>query len=156
MLDSIFLNELQSLIKKIPSNKKIVLVGGCFDLLHFGHVYFLNEAKKQGDFLIIALESDNFILDSKKRHPIHTQEERQIILESLKCVDLVIPLPRIKDSTDYSKLVTIISPAVIAVSQNDPQLVNKTQQAKLAKAQVKIINLLVKFSTSNILKQATV
>ena len=43
-------------------NKKIVLIGGCFDLLHIGHIIFLEEAKKQGDLLIVFLESDDELI----------------------------------------------------------------------------------------------
>ena len=46
------------------SEKKTVLVGGCFDILHIGHVRFLQAAKKQGDILIVVLESDEFIIFS--------------------------------------------------------------------------------------------
>lgn len=59
-------------IAKELTGKKIVLVGGCFDLLHYGHFTFLKNAKKEGDVLVVALESDEFILNQKKRKPVHT------------------------------------------------------------------------------------
>ena len=49
-------------------DKKIVLVGGCFDLIHYGHLKFLEAAKEQGDFLIVALESDEFIKKHKREN----------------------------------------------------------------------------------------
>ncbi len=73
---------------------KKVLVGGCFDLLHFGHIKFLEEAKKSGDYLVVALESDENVRRTKgETRPIHTQEQRKAMLESLTCVDEVIMLP---------------------------------------------------------------
>ena len=59
--------------KKCPIHSKIVLVGGCFDLLHYGHIEFLKNAKKQGEYLIVALEPDEAIVNYKKRQPIHNQ-----------------------------------------------------------------------------------
>jgi FAD synthetase len=100
--------------------KKKVLVGGCFDILHYGHVQFLKEAKKLGDYLIVALESD----ETTKRlkgpgRPIHNQRERREILESLKFVDEVISLPEMKNNNDYKNLVTKIRPFVIAITEGD-------------------------------------
>ena len=57
---------------------KKVLVGGCFDFIHFGHISFLKQAKASGDYLIVALESDeNVRLAKGDARPIHTQEQRK-------------------------------------------------------------------------------
>ena len=100
--------------------KKIVLVGGCFDILHYGHIYFLKKAKKLGDILIIALESDE---NAKKlkgpKRPIHTQKQRQKMLESLRFVDKVIALPPMKSDTDYERLVHRVNPDIIAITYGD-------------------------------------
>ena len=65
--------------------KKKVFVSGCFDLLHSGHVYFLEQASKYGS-LYVCLGSDSTILDLKGRASIINQNERKYILESLKFV----------------------------------------------------------------------
>lgn len=133
--------------------KKIVLVGGCFDLFHFGHLQFLKAAKKQGNYLVVAIDPDEFIKDKKGREPIHTQKQRAQILKSLKFVDKVICLPYLKTYEDYLSLVTKIKPAVIAVTKNDPQLKNKQKQAKTIGAKVKVVTPLLKnFSSTQILK----
>ena len=99
---------------------KVVLVGGCFDILHYGHIYFLKKAKKLGDILIIALESDE---NAKKlkgpKRPIHTQKQRQKMLESLRFVDKVIALPPMKSDTDYERLVHRVNPDIIAITYGD-------------------------------------
>jgi rfaE bifunctional protein nucleotidyltransferase chain/domain len=99
---------------------KKVLVGGCFDILHYGHIHFLKEAKKKGNYLIIALESDE---NTKKLkgvgRPIHSQKQRREILESLSFVDEVIELPEMKSDEDYKKLVMKIKPDVIAITEGD-------------------------------------
>ncbi len=141
-------------IKSFLRSKKTVLVGGCFDLIHYGHLQFLKKAKEQGDFLIIALESDEFIRKNKRKESIHSQDERAEILASLEMVDLVIKLPLFDKNEDYFQLVKTVSPKIIAVTEKDNQLINKKKQAKLITAKVKIvIPLLKRFSTRKIINQ---
>ncbi|WP_341794142.1 MULTISPECIES: adenylyltransferase/cytidyltransferase family protein [unclassified Rickettsia] len=147
-----------SLDKKCPINSKIVLVGGCFDVLHYGHLEFLRKAKKQGKYLIVALEPDETIIKYKKRKPIHTQLQRAKILSSLTFVDTVLILPELKGFNDYALLVRNTCPSVIAVTKHDPQLTNKQAHAKLINAKViEVIDLIQHphigiLSTSNIIK----
>ncbi|MGB9707232.1 MAG: adenylyltransferase/cytidyltransferase family protein [Microgenomates group bacterium] len=141
-------------LKKNLKGKKIVLVGGCFDLFHFGHLSFLKKAKKTGDSLIIALESDEFIKKNKKREPVHNQQQRAEILSQLEIVDLIIKLPFFNKDEDYLSMVKLIKPHTIAVSENDPQIKNKLKQAKEINAQLKIVCPLIdNFSTTKILKK---
>lgn len=116
---------------------KKVLVGGCFDIIHYGHVRFLTEAKKQGDYLIVALESDENVRKYKgENRPIHSQTERAEMLRSLRVVDEVLLLPPLTGDANYFELVERIKPDVIAVTQHDPQLKNKKKQAKEVGAKV--------------------
>ncbi|MEK7096787.1 MAG: adenylyltransferase/cytidyltransferase family protein [Patescibacteria group bacterium] len=137
----------------IFKNKKTVLVGGCFDLIHYGHLKFLEKAKAQGDFLIVALESDEFIKKNKRKLPVHQQSERVEILANLNMVDMIILLPFFKTNNDYFELVKKISPSIIGVTEGDKQLENKKKQAKLIGAEVKeVVTNLKNFSTRNIAK----
>lgn len=120
-------------------SQKKVLVGGCFDLLHLGHVRFLRAAKKRGDSLIVALESDDFIRIKKKREPIYPQIERAEIISALTCVDAVILLPLLRSDKDYLLLVKVICPAVIAVTDNDPYLIQKEKQALAVGGKIAIV-----------------
>ena len=82
---------LSSLKDGMPDKlKKRVLVGGCFDILHFGHATFLQKAREAGDVLIILLESDEFIVQIKKKKPVHIQQQRAEILSALGYVDYVV------------------------------------------------------------------
>ena len=137
----------------IFKNKKSVLVGGCFDLIHFGHLKFLEAAKKEGDFLIVALEPDEFIKKHKRKLPVHIQLERAEILSNLNMVDLIILLPLFGSNNDYLSLVKKISPSIIGVTEGDGQIENKRKQAKEIGAEVRevVINL-KNFSTRNIAK----
>lgn len=138
----------------LGSGKRTVLAGGCFDLLHYGHLTFLRRAKKAGDYLIIALESDEFIKKRKDRVAIHNQNQRAEILAALEIVDLVINLPLFKSDNDYFKLIQTVRPRVIAVTAGDPQLGNKRKQASEIKAKVKIVSPLIRhFSSKEIIKK---
>jgi len=73
------------------SNKKVVMTNGCFDILHAGHTYILEESKKLGDILIIALNSDLSVKKIKsKDRPIVSELDRAYILSCLSSVDHII------------------------------------------------------------------
>jgi len=135
--------------KKIPS--KIVLVGGCFDILHFGHISFLKEAKSLGDFLIVALESDENVRRMKgEARPIHTQDQRKYMLKSLICVDEVIALPPMHSDQEYTDLVNRVKPDIIAVTEGDTILGKKQKQAETIGAQLVVIPKIHTPSTSQL------
>ncbi len=132
---------------------KKVLVGGCFDLLHYGHIRFLEEAKKFGDTLIVALESDENVRKMKgDGRPIHTQEQRKAMLEALSCIDEVMVLPPMNSHQEYHDLVTRVAPQVIAITQGDPLESNKREQATKAAAQLIVIPKIPTPSTSQLAK----
>jgi len=129
-----------------------VLVGGCFDLFHYGHLLFLKKARALGEYLVVALEADEFIRKHKQREPIHTQAERAAILRSLRVVDEVLELPSSQTAIDYLKIVKEIQPTVIAVTLGDPQFANKQQQAAAVGAKIVTVTpLIANFSTSSII-----
>jgi len=139
-----------SFLKKL-SNKK-VLVGGCFDIFHYGHLQFLHKAKEKGDVLIIALESDQFIKKQKKRKPVHNQIQRAQILAELYCVDYVLLLPEIKGSSGYQQLVKDINPNVIAITKGDLQINNKKTQINSIGGELLIVTAYIdNFSTQQII-----
>ena len=70
---------------------KRVITYGTFDLLHYGHINLLRRAKAQGDYLIVALSTDEFNWREKQKKSYFTYEERKAMLEAIRYVDLVIP-----------------------------------------------------------------
>ena len=77
--------------RKNHPDKKVVFTNGCFDILHRGHVAYLNEAKSQGDFLILGLNSDASVKRLKgPERPINSEADRKFVIENLKAIDLVV------------------------------------------------------------------
>jgi len=85
------IDELVEIRKRLKlQNKKVVFTNGCFDILHAGHVDYLNKSKALGDILILGLNSDSSIRNIKgEKRPVVPQNERAFILSNLKAVDYV-------------------------------------------------------------------
>ncbi len=70
---------------------KLVFTNGCFDFIHTGHVDYLYFSRKQGDALVVGLNSDKSVRRNKGKHrPINNEQDRAIVLASIECVDYVI------------------------------------------------------------------
>ena len=97
--------------KARTEGKKIVFTNGCFDLLHAGHVRLLREAKKLGDLLIVALNSDSSVREIKgPDRPILPEEERAELIAALEMVDYVT----LFDEPDPLNLLRELRPDVLA------------------------------------------
>lgn len=133
--------------------QKIVLVGGCFDILHPGHVIFLEKAKKAGDVLFVMLESDRKVkLLKGANRPIHNQLRRAKVLSALCCVDYIVMLSFLKNDTQYDDLIAKIRPDVIAASGKDVDITNHKRASKLVGAQFKVVTKAIQdHSSSSIL-----
>lgn len=71
--------------------QKIVFTNGCFDVLHYGHVRYLLEAKKLGDILVVGLNSDESVRRLKgPTRPVNGEKERAFVLAALTCIDYVV------------------------------------------------------------------
>ncbi len=87
---------------------KVVMTGGVFDVIHPGHILTLTEAKSLGDVLIVAIASDQTVLKTKNREPLHIQSERVQMVNSLKPVDLAIA-----GGYDWLKTLNLVSPNIV-------------------------------------------
>ena len=90
---------------------RIVLAGGVFDIIHPGHISTLNAAKALGDILVVVVATDNTAVKMKKRRPIHSQEQRKELVNSLGVVDLCL----IGQENDIFKTVNLVKPQIIAL-----------------------------------------
>jgi len=103
--------EIQTLVKRFKANgKKVVFTNGCFDILHVGHVKYLQIAKSFGDVLIVGLNSDASVSRLKgPSRPINIAQDRAYLLAALEAVDFVVPF---EDDTPY-ELIKMIAPDVL-------------------------------------------
>lgn len=84
-------NYLERISKLKKEGKRIVFTNGCFDIIHAGHVDYLEKARSLGDFLIVGLNNDDSVRRLKGlNRPVNPQEQRKRVLEALKSVDMVI------------------------------------------------------------------
>ena len=104
-------DEIKTLSSKLHNQgKKIVFTNGCFDILHVGHVKYLEVAKSYGDVLILGLNADSSVRKLKgETRPINTQDDRAYILASLESVDYVV----IFDENTPYELIKLIKPHVL-------------------------------------------
>lgn len=139
--------------KQLKSHgKKIVLVGGFFDILHVGHIKFLENAKKLGDYLFLLLEDDEASKRVKgENRPINNQKERAIILHSLRTVNFIVLLKEMTNNDNYDNIISQIQPSVIATTYPDPAIEHKIRQAKLVNGKVEyVIKRIPKYSTTQL------
>lgn len=94
----------------LNKDKKIVFTNGCFDILHKGHISYLNEAKRQGDLLVLGLNSDASVKRLKgESRPVNNEQDRKFVLENLRCIDFV---EIFTEDTPYN-LIKHIQPSVL-------------------------------------------
>jgi rfaE bifunctional protein nucleotidyltransferase chain/domain len=132
--------------------KKLVLAGGVFDILHIGHVLFLQKAKEEGDVLFVLLESDEAVKKTKgEGRPINPQNTRAKIVTALRSVDYAILLDNPKTDLEYDTLVISLKPAIIATTSSDSALAHKKRQADLVEGKLKeVIKRISQASTTKI------
>lgn len=136
------------------AGKAVVLAGGCFDVLHIGHIKFLESAKKQGDVFFVFVESDEKVRKIKKENrPINNQVERAEVLSSIRFVDYVIKIPFFKNNDEYDQLVSSLKPSIIAVTKGSEAIKHAKRQAKKIGAQVsEVVGRIPDHSTTKIAK----
>ena len=107
-----FVNEDRStLTEKGRNSLHVVLAGGVFDIIHPGHISTLNAAKALGDVLVVVVATDNTAVKMKKKKPLHSQEQRKELVNSLTMVDLCV----IGQEDDMFKTVNHVKPQTIAL-----------------------------------------
>ena len=127
------------------------MTNGCFDLLHIGHVRYLQEAKKMGDLLIVALNTDQSTRALKgPQRPIVPEEDRAEILSALACVDFVI----LFDEPTPLKLIEKILPHVLVKGGDwEPHRIVGAQAVERAGGKVVSIPITPNRSTSNLIQR---
>jgi D-beta-D-heptose 7-phosphate kinase/D-beta-D-heptose 1-phosphate adenosyltransferase len=143
--------ELLRIIKDLRAKgKRIVFTNGCFDLLHIGHIRYLEEARALGDFLVVGVNSDSSVRKLKgPQRPVLPEEERAEILSGLGCVDYIT----LFDEIDPLQLITSLHPHILVKGGDwtKEQTVGK-EVVERSGGEVVIIPFVKGASTSNLIK----
>ena len=137
--------------KAKEKGKKIVFTNGCFDILHQGHVRYLSEAKKLGDYLIVGLNSDQSTRNIKgNNRPLMTEGQRAEMLAALCFVDGIVVFPE----NDPLAIIKYLKPHVLVkgADWNEDHIVG-AEFIKKRGGEVKRISLIPNISTSSIIRR---
>jgi rfaE bifunctional protein nucleotidyltransferase chain/domain len=148
------LKDLSDRCEKLRSiGKKIVATNGCFDLLHVGHVRYLQAARALGDLLVVGLNGDGSVHELKGAgRPITNQTDRAEILSALACVDLVTIFPEIR----ATKFLAAVRPAVyVKGGDYTPRTLDEEELTilKEIEAAIRLIPFETGYSTSGLIEQ---
>lgn len=139
--------EIQKLLTNVKG-KKIVFTNGCFDILHVGHVKYLEIAKSYGDMLIIGLNSDASVKRLKgESRPINLLDDRAYVLSALESVSYVVPF---EDDTPYELIKAICPDVLVKGGDYEGKIVVGSDIAK----EVRLVDFVDGKSTTNIIKKA--
>jgi rfaE bifunctional protein nucleotidyltransferase chain/domain len=148
------LEELSAYSKQLrAAGKRVVATNGCFDLLHVGHVRYLQAARALGDSLAVGLNGDRSVRELKGTgRPIMAERDRAEILAALQCVDLVTIFPEVR----ATQFIAASHPAIYAKGGDySPETLNEEERALLEEigAEIRIIPFEAGYSTSRLLEQ---
>ena len=131
--------------------KKIVFTNGCFDILHLGHVTYLQQTKKLGDILVVAVNTDESVAKLKgPSRPINNQNDRALVLDELKSVDYVCLF---SEDTPYN-IIKLLKPNIIAKGGDyTPEQVVGKDIVEAYGGKVEIIPFVDGKSTTNIIEK---
>jgi rfaE bifunctional protein nucleotidyltransferase chain/domain len=137
--------------KKNNPGKIIVFTNGCFDILHRGHVTYLNEARAQGDFLVIGLNSDESVKRLKgPERPINSEEDRKFVIENLKAVDAVAIFT---EDTPYNLIKEIMPNLLVKGGDWSVDQIVGSDIVIAAGGEVRSLNFVDGFSTTSTISQ---
>ena len=149
LIDKEFGKQLVEILKS--QNKKVVFTNGCFDILHVGHLRYLNEAKKQGDVLIIGVNSDTSVKRLKgESRPINNQFDRAEMLSGLKAVDYTV----IFEEDTPEELIATLKPSIhVKGGDYKKEDLPETKIVESYGGEVRILSFVEGKSTTNIVKK---
>lgn len=144
--------EFKNLRNKLKSeSKKVVFTNGCFDILHKGHITYLNHAKSLGDVLIIGVNSDSSVKKLKgKDRPVNNENDRAFLLDNLRSVDYVTIF---NEDTPYELIKKIIPDFLVKGGDWKEEDIVGSDIVKSNGGKVVSLQYLDNYSTTNILKK---
>lgn len=148
------LEQVEGRIKQLrDGGKTIVATNGCFDLLHLGHVRYLQAARARGDVLVVGINGDESVRQLKgDGRPLNNAPARGAVLAALECVDLVTVFPELR----ATRFIEAVRPAVyVKGGDYERDTLNAEERAALEKigAKIDIVPFVEGYSTSRLLEQ---
>jgi len=144
--------EINKVIKELPENSIIVYTYGAWDLLHPGHLMFLERARNLGDFLIAGIVSDKQIKDFKgEDRPVQNEEDRKLIVSSLRIVNATI----LQETYDPSSIIKKLSKVDILTKGDDWEHIPGHETIKKLGGKLVKLSYTEGFSTSNLVSKIT-
>ena len=135
------------------AGKKIVATNGCFDLLHVGHVRYLQAARAFGDVLAVGVNGDRSVRELKGTgRPLRSENDRAEILAALQCVDLITVFPQVR----ATQFLAAVRPTVyVKGGDYTAETLNKEERSILNKAgaEIRLIPFEAGYSTSRLIEQ---
>lgn len=146
------LSDIKKLREKIRNeNKKMVFTNGCFDIVHKGHVTYLNQAKTLGDYLIVGINSDDSVRKLKgKDRPVNNESDRAFVIDNLKAVDDVLIF---NEDTPYEIIKEIIPDLLVKGGDWKEEEIVGSDIVKNHGGHVISLQFVNNYSTSNLLKK---
>lgn len=130
--------------------ERVVMTNGCFDILHAGHVSYLANARKLGDRLIVAVNSDASTRRLKgETRPVNPLEQRMIVLGALESVDWVVPF---EEDTPQRLISEVLPDVLVKGGDYSPEEIAGSEEVWAAGGEVKVLNFEDGISTTNIIK----
>jgi rfaE bifunctional protein nucleotidyltransferase chain/domain len=143
----------QRAIEIRQAGQRLVLTNGCFDLLHVGHVRYLQQARELGDFLVVAVNGDESVRSLKGAgRPLNSEEDRAEVLAALECVDFVtiFPAQRATAVIEALRPATYVKGGDYTVESLDPE---EVAALKHAGAEIRTLALVPGKSTSGLIER---
>lgn len=133
------------------SGQRVVFTNGCFDILHAGHVRYLNTARSFGDCLVLGLNSDSSVRRIKgPSRPINNEQDRAEVIDALACVDYVV----IFDEPTAEALITKVHPDIYV--KGGDYTIETLPEGQIVQAyggRVELVSLVEGRSTTNVIKK---
>lgn len=144
------MSDLHHFLEKVRG-KKLVFTNGCFDILHRGHVAYLNEARALGDFLIVGVNSDKSVKRLKgETRPINNEEDRKFVLQNLKSVDFV---ELFEEDTPLNLIKKIMPNILVKGGDWRPEQIVGSAEVLSSGGEVYSLKFINGFSTTNIINK---
>ncbi|SRR6266403_1204098 len=135
------------------AGKKLVATNGCFDLLHVGHVRYLQAARALGDFLVVGLNADRSVRELKGTgRPLTTENDRAELIAALQCVDLVTVFPQLR----ATQFIAAVRPAIyVKGGDYSRETLDEEERAMLKDigAEVRLVPFQTGYSTTRLIEQ---